>query len=161
MKEFGEIGTAGLPDSEISETYSFQSKMHFDDSVESNADSDLEDGKLQPMLTSPLFAQKTSGKPDAMLVQEREVSAQFSQGDREGKFVGNPMHCFHLSRENLVRSSVFRNVDPSNLRGSLFEGNKDHFLNQARSDLAKQELHVASLHKCIVVNNNDKQKSID
>ena len=27
--------------------------------------------------------------------------------------------------------------------------NKDHLLNQARSDLAKQELHVESLNKCI------------
>ena len=37
----------------------------------------------------------------------------------------------------------------SNLRGSLLEVNKDHLLNQARSDLAKQELHVESLNKCI------------
>ena len=35
------------------------------------------------------------------------------------------------------------------MRGSLLEGNKDHFLNQASSDLAKQELHVESLNKCI------------
>ena len=44
---------------------------------------------------------------------------------------------------------MFRNADPSNLGGSLLEGNKDHLLNQAKSDLAKQELHVESLHKCI------------
>ena len=59
VKEFGEIGTAGLLDSKISETSYFQSKMHFDDSVESIADSDLEDGELQKMLTSPLYAQKS------------------------------------------------------------------------------------------------------
>ena len=35
------------------------------------------------------------------------------------------------------------------MRGSLLEGNKDHLLNQARSDLAKQELHVESRNKCI------------
>ena len=73
MKEFGEIGTAGcshsLPDSEIPETSFFQSQMHFDDSVESTADSDLEDGELQKMLTSPLYAQKASGKPDAMIIR--------------------------------------------------------------------------------------------
>ena len=56
------------------------------------------------------------------------------------------MQCFHLSRETW---SVFRNAIPSNLRGSLLEGDKDHLLNQARSDLAKQELHVESLNKCI------------
>ena len=44
---------------------------------------------------------------------------------------------------------MFRNANPSNLRGSLLEGNKDHLLNQARSDLAKQELHIESLNKCI------------
>ena len=42
-KEFGEIGTVGLPVSKISETSHFQSQMH--DSVESIADSDLEDGE--------------------------------------------------------------------------------------------------------------------
>ena len=76
MGEFGEIATAGcshsLPDSNISETSYFQAQMHFDDSVESIADSDLEDGELQRMLTSPLCAQKALGKPDAMAVQERE-----------------------------------------------------------------------------------------
>ena len=59
------------------------------------------------------------------------------------------MPCFHLSRETCSGSSVFRNANPSNLRGSLLEGNKDHLLNQARSDLANQELHVESLNKCI------------
>ena len=49
----------------------------------------------------------------------------------------------------MIRSSVFRNANPSNLTGSLLEGNKDHLLNQTRSDLAKQELHVESLNKCI------------
>ena len=47
VKEFGEIGTHSSPDSKISGTSHFQSQMHFDDSVESIADSDLEDGELQ------------------------------------------------------------------------------------------------------------------
>ena len=96
--------------------------MHFDDSAESIADSDLENGESQKMLTSSLYAHKVSGKPDALFSSE--------QG-------------------NLPRSSVFRNANPSNVRGSLLEGNKDHLLNQARSDLAKQELHVDFLNKCI------------
>ena len=44
---------------------------------------------------------------------------------------------------------MFRNANPSNLRGSLLEGNKDYLLNHARSDLAKQELHVEFLDNCI------------
>ena len=47
MEEFGEIRTAGAPDSKLSETSSIQSHMHFDDSAESIADSDLEVGELQ------------------------------------------------------------------------------------------------------------------
>ena len=42
--------------------------MQFDDSVESIADSDLEDEDLQKMLISPLYVQKASGKLDAMVV---------------------------------------------------------------------------------------------
>ena len=53
---------------EKSETSYFQSRMHFNDSLENIADSDLEDGELQKMLTSPLYAQKASVKPDAMVV---------------------------------------------------------------------------------------------
>ena len=133
--------------------------MHFDDSVESIADSDLEGGELQKMLTSPLYVQKASGKPDAMVVQEREVSAQHTEDNRkeslrshssEGqKVLRKPNALFSSEQGNLIRSCVFSNADPSNLRGSLLEGNKDHLLKQARSDLAKQELHVESLNKCI------------
>ena len=60
--------------------------MYFGNSVESIADSDLEDGELQKMLTSPLYAQKALEKADAMVVQDREVSAQYTQADPKGKF---------------------------------------------------------------------------
>ena len=111
------------------------------------------------MLTSPLCAQKASGKPDALVVQEREASAQFTQAEKESlrshssegkKALGKPTSLFSSEQGNLIRSSVFRNVDPSNPRGSLLEGNKDHLLNQARSDLASAS-----------VNCNDKRKSKD
>ena len=170
VKEFGEIGTDGLPVSKISETSYFQSQMHFDDSVESTADFDLEDGELHKMLTSALNVQKTWRKPDAMVVQEREVSAQLTQAERmeglrshstEGqKVLGTPNALFSSEQGNLIRSSVFRNANPSNLRESLLEGNKDHLLNQARSDLAKQEFHVKS-SICASLNYNNKRKSID
>ena len=65
------------------------------------------------------------------------------------KALGKPNALFSSEQGNLIRSSVFRNANPSNLRGSLLEGNKDHLVNQARSDLAKQELHVEPLNKCI------------
>ena len=151
VKEFGEVGTHSLQDYLSKMSYFHQSHMHFDDSAESIADSDLEDGEQQKMLTSPLYAQKASKKPDALAVQEREVSAQLTQAGKESlwshsseglKALEKPNALFSSEQGNLIRSSVFRNANPSNMRGSLLEGNKDHLLNQARSDLAKQELHV-------------------
>ena len=111
------------------------------------------------MLTSPLYAQKASGKPDA-IVQERERSAQYTQADRKGslrshssegqKASGKPDALFSSEQGNLIRSSVFRNADPSNLRGSLLKGNKDHLLNQARSGLAKARTSCrVPQNKCI------------
>ena len=87
------------------------------------------------------------------------MSAQFAQANRkeslrshssEGEEVlVKPKALFSSEQGNLIRSSVFRNANPSNLRGSLLEDNNDHLLNQARPDLTKQELHVESLNKCI------------
>ena len=62
VQEFGEIGTAGLPDSKLSETPYFQSQMHFDDSKESIADSDLEDGESQKMLTPTTVCPESLGE---------------------------------------------------------------------------------------------------
>ena len=42
-----------------------------------------EDGESQKMLTSPQYVSKASGKLDALVVQGREVSAQFTQADRK------------------------------------------------------------------------------
>ena len=96
VKEFGQIQAQSLLDHEMAEMslvekMSFlQSQMHFDESMESNAASDLEDGELQKLLTSPLYAQKASWKPDAMVVQEGEVSAQTSHSSEEQKASGRP-----------------------------------------------------------------------
>ena len=57
---------------------------------------------------------------------------------------------------------MFRNANPLNLSESLFESDKDHLLNQARLDLAKQELHIMpSPSTNASVNYNDKRKSKD
>ena len=71
MKGFGQIQAQSLLDHEMAEMSPvekmpyLQSHMHFDESMESIADTDLEDGELQTLLTSPL-------------VQERAASAQTS-----------------------------------------------------------------------------------
>ena len=74
------------------------------------------------------------------------MRSRSSEGQRSS---GEPNTLFSSEQGNLIRSSVFRNANPSNLGGYLLEGNKDHLLNLARSDLTKQELHVESLDKCI------------
>ena len=94
-----------------------------------------------------------------MVMQETEVRAQFAQADRkkslsshssEGQIAsGKPDALFSSEQGDLIMSSVFRNCNPLKKKGSLLEGNKDHLLNQARSDLAMQELHVESLNECI------------
>ena len=117
-----------------------QSQMHFDESMESLADSDLEDGEIQKLLTSPLYAQRASGKPDAMVVEERELSAQTSHSSQDHRASGKPAALFSPKRKeqrNQMWSSVFGNANLSNLSGTLLEGNKDQLLSLARLDLAK------------------------
>ena len=45
--------------------------------------------------------------------------------------------------------SVLRIADQAKVGKSLLDGNKDHLLNQARSELMKQEHQVGSLNNCI------------
>ena len=109
-------------------------------------------GELQKLLTSPLYAQRASGKPDAMVVQEREVSAQTSHSSEDHGASGKPAALFSPKRNeqlNQMWSSMFGNANLSSLSGTLLEGNKDHMLNRARTDLARREIHVESLNKCI------------
>ena len=89
VKEFGQIGIQSLLNHEMTDTSSIedmsylQSQMHFDESIESiAADSGLEDGERKKLLTSQLYAQRASGRPDAMVIQEREL-------------LGDRLHCFH------------------------------------------------------------------
>ena len=142
------------------------------DSAESIADSDLEDGELRKMLASPLCMQsrgncKSSRFPTApvkpaALLQERGASAKRTQADfreimmssssQQPRAYGKPDALSSSgSKEpgNLIKSSVFKHTDPSNLGRSLLEGNKEHVLNQARSDHRKQEHQVGSLNNCI------------
>ena len=121
------------------------------------ADSDLEDGELHKLLTSPLYAQRASGRPDALVIQEREVSAQTSHLSQDQRASGRPAALFSPKRNeqrNPTWSSVFGNANVSNLSETPLEGNKDHLLNRARTDPARREIHVESLNKCI----NDLQK---
>ena len=164
MDVFGKVGA---------EMSYLRSQMHSEyDSAESIADSDLEDGELGKVLGSPLYMQNREdcessrmpvapGKPAALL-QERGARAKRSWADsrksltssssQEPRASGKPAAMFSSGSEepgNQLKSSVFKNADPSNLGRSLIEGNKDHLFSQTRSDPMKQEHQVGSLNSCI------------
>ena len=65
---------------------------------------------------------------------------------------GNLLHCFHLEVKNRdVNSRVLfsETLTRQILGRSLLEGNKDHFLSQAKSERARQEHQVGCLSNCI------------
>ena len=64
----------------------------------------------------------------------------FSKRDRSNESGNRFESCVH---------SVFRIADPAKVGKSLLDGNKDHLLYQARSELVKQECQVGSLNNCI------------
>ena len=164
VDEFGKVGA---------ETSCLQSQMRSDyGSRESIADSELEDGEPRKKLASPQYFQSREdcessrmpiapGKPAALL-QERGASAKRTQAEsrkglmpsssQEPSATGKPAALFSLGSEepgDQFKSSVFKHADPSDLRRSLLEGNKNDLLSQARSELMRQEHQVGSLNSCI------------
>ena len=94
MDEFGKVGA---------ETSYPQSHMHSDyDSAESIADSDLEDGELRKMLTSPLYMKSREDcESSRMPSAPGKLAATFSSRNEESG--------------NQFKSSIFKNADPSKL----------------------------------------------
>ena len=143
MDEFGNVGA---------ETSYLQSQTHSDyDTAESIADSDTEDGEPRKKLASPQFLQsredcKSSRIPTApvkfaAMLQERGASAKRTQADlrkrlmssssQEPRACGKPDAMFSSGSTelgNLIKSSVFKHADPSNLGRFLLEGSGDHLL---------------------------------
>ena len=92
-------------------------------------------------MTSSSRDLEVSGKLDAVFSCDSE-SSQDTISERE--LENEPGNRFESSVH-----SVFRFADPANVGTSLPDGNKDHLLNQARSELMKQEHQVESLNNCI------------
>ena len=94
--------------------------------------------KRESLMTSFSRDPEVSGKPDAVFSCHSESSQNtFSERDRSNE----PGNRF----ESGVHS-VFRFADPANVGKSLLDGNKDHLLDQARSEIMKQEHSVESLN---------------
>ena len=84
---------------------------------------------------------EVSGKPDAVFSCHSESSQNtFFERDRSNE----PRNRFESSVH-----PVFRFAVPVNVGKSLLGRNKDHLLNQARSQLKKQKHQVGSLDNCI------------
>ena len=97
--------------------------------------------RRETLMTSSSRDLKVSGKPDAVLSCHTELGPNtFSERNQRNE----PGNRF----ENSVHS-VFRVAEPSSAGKSLLDGHKDHLLNQARSELMKQECQVGSLNNCI------------
>ena len=146
----------------MSETSHFQWQMNFDDSW--NALQILI-SKMENYKRCSLhhcMSRKPWGNP-----MQREVSAQYTQAERkeswrshfsEGqKALEKPPHALFSSEQgDLTRSSVVRNANPSNLRGSLLEGNKDQ---QDRTWRNKKFMSSPSMSASVKYHN--KRKSTD
>ena len=97
----GQIQAQSLLDQEMAEMSPnekmthLQSRMHFDESMESNADSDLEDGEIRKLLTSSLCAQRASGRPDAMDIRTVRQMHERLIHQKVGELPGDRSHCFH------------------------------------------------------------------
>ena len=76
-----------------------------------------------------------------------------SSSTQEPVASGKPDAMFFSSRSNepgnQFEGSIFKFADPSNLGRSLLQGNKDHLLCQARSELVKQAHQVQVLNNCV------------
>ena len=75
-----------------------------------------------------------------------------SSSYQEPSAPGKPAAVFSFGSEepgDQFKSSVFKNADPSNVGRSLLEGKTDNLLDQAKSELMRQEHQVGSLNNCI------------
>ena len=82
---------------------------------------------------------EVSGKPDAVFSCHSESSQKHF-----------PKETDVMNRENRFEScahSVFRFSDPANVGKSLLDGNKDHLLHQARSEIVEQVVSMSFSNK--------------
>ena len=104
-----------------------QSQMHSDyDSAASIAESDLEDGELRRIATSSLYMQdredcmssriSTAPEKPAAMIQERGVGeGLMSNSSQETRASVKPAAMFFTRKRRTIKSSIFKNANPSNL----------------------------------------------
>ena len=131
-------------------------------------DSDLEDEQIRALLASPLYVQEREANAERSQVYHPERENLMSSSSQDGISTGRPVALFsgknRLNQETfsdredfLVRhrqffgsnGPFFRFSNLVNVAKSLLDGNGDHMLAEARSELMKQECKVDSLNTCI------------
>ena len=118
-----------------------------DDSAESIAtqpESDFDDEQLLALLASPLYQQERGASTRKLVAvfSRQNWLNQYTFSDRD-EFSFRHQQVF-VSNEPFIRFST-----PANVVKSLLDGNRDHLLAEARSELMKQEYKVESLNTCI------------
>ena len=140
------------------------------DSAESIAtppEADFDDEQLRILVASPLFIQEREASAERSQVYHSERENFMSKSSQDPTSGGTRKLVAVFSsqsglnqdtfseREQLVdvvfvsNEPIFRFSNPTNVSISLLDGNRDHLLTQARSELMKQEYKVESLNTCI------------
>ena len=125
------------------------------DSAESIAtlpESDFDDEQLRALLASPLYLQERGASPERSQVYHSERENLMSSSSQDPTSTGKLVAVFSSQRNQQVFGSnepFIRLPNPANVAKSLLDGNRDHLLTQARSELMRQEYKVESLNACI------------
>ena len=131
-------------------------------------DSDWNDEQIRALLASPLYLQEREANAERSQVYHSARENLMSSSSQDPISTGRPVALFSSKnrlnqetfsdRENfpLGHQEVFginepfcRFSNPVTSPKSLLDGNRDHLLSQARSELTKQECKVDSLGTCI------------
>ena len=131
-------------------------------------ESDIDDEQLRALLASPLYLQEREAIAERSEVYHSERENLMSSSSQDPTSTGKPVAVFsshnRLNRDTFSdrdefsfrHQQVFGSNEPfirfsnlANFAKSLLNGNRDHLLTEARSELMKQEYKVESLNTCI------------
>ena len=135
--------------------------------VTPSPDSHLDDEQIRALLDSPLYLQEREANAERTQVyhsaRENLMSsssqipiagrpvALFSSKNRSNQDTFSDREDLSLQHQQVFGNSepLFRFSNPVNSAKSLLDGNRDHVLAEAKSELMKQECKVDSLNTCI------------
>ena len=139
------------------------------DSIESIATSQeahSDDEQIRALLASPRYLPEREASAERSQVYHSEREGLMSSSSQGLNFIGTGERVALFSHQRRLNQdafsereqpvdvsgsneSIFRNSIPANVANSLLDGNGDHLLTQARSEVVKQEYEVESLNNRI------------